>query len=150
MVDVKRAASDVVKGPDAGANHVRDAAHDAECNEKADRGQEETLAPLILEMKVIQPGKDLHSTVSRRGVSCGESCARSRPRRWRNRCVARRGCVPGKRGSSARAATCERNRAGRPALWPESNRRPRARHPGGCAHATGSPRRGGQIARAEG
>src|SRR5713226_2703199 len=81
MVDVEAAAGrDIVKRPDARTDRVRDDANDAECDQEGDRGQEQPLARLVLEMEAIELSENLYQRASPRAISSGARSGRSRPR----------------------------------------------------------------------
>src|ERR1700693_3569474 len=81
VVNVQSAARDVVKRADPGSDHVGDPAHDRERDEKSDRGQEQPLPALVLEVENVapleraQPARDLLSRALR--ASSSSSMAKS-------------------------------------------------------------------------
>src|SRR5258708_39455300 len=65
-MDVEPAAGrDVVERADARSDRVRDDANDAECDEESNRGQEQPLARLVLEMEAIELGENLDHGLTR-------------------------------------------------------------------------------------
>src|SRR5207245_9783128 len=81
------AGGDVVKRADAGPDHVRDEADEPERDQKPERGQEQPLTPLALEMERVELGENLQPASDRfrralRAISSSMMAKSFRGRAW--------------------------------------------------------------------
>src|SRR5207245_11467064 len=105
------AGGDVVKRADAGSDHVCDEADEPERDQKPERGQEQPLAPLALEMERVELGENLQPARDRfrrvlRAISSSMMAKAVRDSAWMWPWNARVQCAAGHLGTeSTRCAT---------------------------------------------